>query len=135
MNLSPEYTAGLFDGEGSLSINICRRYGHPPYPSGIVLRISQKANNPILQILKEAYGGNIHRQDWTLTNHKALAFMNLIYQYVIIKREPMDICFAFAKLMSTRGENLSPRVRSILTAESHEERWKLKEQLIKCNKT
>lgn len=81
--LSPQYLAGLFDGNGSLSITVStgRAKRRPPYPSSVMLRISKSKGHgiPILQLLQEQFGGKISGHYWRLTSAAAVAdFLRLI---------------------------------------------------------
>ena len=87
------YAAGLFDGEGSISLVRQRsnRFHSP--------QVSVASNDyEVLAWLQKRMGGNIVTKqprkaahsvsyDWRLTDRRALAFLQLIRPYLVIKRK------------------------------------------------
>ena len=92
--VSNEYSAGLFDGEGTVTISKYKKdttFRHP------VASVSSTSFELVNQ-LKETFGGCIstkkiyeshHKQayQWTLANNNALAFFAAIYPYMIEKNK------------------------------------------------
>lgn len=105
------YTAGLFDGEGTVTLCKVDSKSQLRRPS-----ISMSSTSlELLQFLKEEFGGSIskhkkykkhHRQSWSwsLCYDSAIKFMELIYPYIkeLKKRKRM-------KMILDNYKNLTPR--------------------------
>ena len=105
--LTDQYTAGLFDGEGCVSI---AKY-YPIYSKTRLqycLRVYiSSTNKEIIETLKENYGGswsiakrpskNKVGYNWNLATDQAYSFLKRIYPYLIIKKEQADTAFAFVE--------------------------------------
>jgi hypothetical protein len=87
------YAAGLFDGEGSISlVRQKNNRSHSP-------QVSVASNDcEVLGWLQERFGGSIVTKqprkpthsvsyDWRLTDRRALAFLTLIRPYLVIERK------------------------------------------------
>ena len=97
------YIAGIIDGEGSICLTIRR------YPGGgtVSLIACVGMTDPrVPKLLHEKFGGALFLRKptsikwkpawaWSLTGDKALSFIEVIYPYLIIKREQADIAIAF----------------------------------------
>jgi hypothetical protein len=108
------YFAGLFDGEGHVSLWQGER------SSGITvttmtLDISNNDPRPLLE-LEEKFGGTVKahssgRPDafrWWVTGNKAVEFAKGILPYTRIKREQLEIYIAFAKLKRRKAMGTTP---------------------------
>lgn len=106
--LTPPYLAGLFDGEGCVSIS---KY-HPVYSSIIYqycLRIYiVNTNKEIIDLLKFQFGGcitsskrdlqkNKEAWSWQLVTDQALKFLELVYPYLIIKKKQAEVGMLFVR--------------------------------------
>ena len=103
------YTAGVFDGEGSVVIGVS--YQQRPRNNGVRsksyrLFVSiENTNAELIQWLKATYGGFIihtHRSAprtplwaWRLQSNQAMAFLNLIKPYLFIKKAQADLAIEF----------------------------------------
>jgi hypothetical protein len=87
------YTAGLFDGEGSISL-VRQKHNRSHSPQVAVASTDLE----VLLWLQERFGGSIvtkqPRQpshsvsyDWRLTDRRALNFLKLIRPYLVIQRK------------------------------------------------
>jgi hypothetical protein len=87
------YTAGLFDGEGSISLVRSKKTRtHSP-------QVSIASNDrEVLDWCQERFGGSIVTKqprlpthsvsyDWRLTDRRALSFLEIIRPYLVIKRK------------------------------------------------
>jgi len=96
------YIAGLFDGEGSMTI-----YKGPVSPSGtaavsptytLIVGISNNDNCPLLDIQGE-FGGSIVKYNkcyqWRVTGNIALAFLREIVPYLRIRKERAELAINF----------------------------------------
>jgi hypothetical protein len=87
------YTAGLFDGEGSISlVRQKNNRSHSPQVS------VASTDYEVLHWLQERFGGSIVTKqprhanhsvsyDWRLTDRRALNFLKLIRPYLVIERK------------------------------------------------
>lgn len=115
IQISNVYTAGFFDGEGSVSIVYYRAYQKRNSTQknyfywNVLVRIVN-TNKQILEDLKAKYGGSInakkrqrelHRQcwNWVLASQRAVKFLKAIKPYTRIKREHINIALAFSCLL------------------------------------
>lgn len=106
MKLTPEYTAGLFDGDGTVSIVMTGTFRVPRFY--VVSRVVN-TYRPILDILATQYGGSVvHHMRQTKTAKQAWAwklahtdsgrFLDTIYPFVIVKKNAVTICRDFILL-------------------------------------
>lgn len=102
MNLSPEYVAGFFDGEGCVNITVRGKFRQ------VSLRVMIVNTEPmILALLHTRYGGQLPgpRQDlkkhWkpfrqlVLTGYKAIRFLEDIAPFAILKKPQIDLALEF----------------------------------------
>jgi|WetSurMetagenome_2_1015567.scaffolds.fasta_scaffold18767_3 hypothetical protein len=87
------YTAGLFDGEGSISL-VRQRIARFHSPQVSVANTDRE----VLEWLQKRWGGSIVTKqprkvahsvsyDWRLTDRRALSFLQLIRPYLVIERK------------------------------------------------
>lgn len=103
------YTAGLFDGEGSVSILKARR-SNPNYKCAqhILCLTCTNTHKETIEWLSETYGASkaLRKRQrnhpkwkdaygWTISAIKALEFLKLIYPYLKIKKEQARIAIEF----------------------------------------
>ena len=118
------YTAGLLDGEGTISIQVFnytryaprkKKKGQGVYgrktPTGFELRIS--IDNTYLPLgiwLKERFGGivYIHKGNrlplfrWILKSEKARIFLLSVFPYLTIKKTQAEVAIAFQEVKNKR---------------------------------
>lgn len=112
MELSNQYIAGLFDGEGSICIT---KRTQPTYRLGygftLDVAICMRDLN-ILKNLQERYGGSLIKKKWVkyqksnayywrLSNNKALSFLKEIGPLLIIKGEQASVAVSFQETKKT----------------------------------
>jgi hypothetical protein len=111
MELSSQYAAGLFDGEGTILIAKSDRTKYRPNGTPLYnLRASLGSQNVVvLEMLQEKYGGWIYRRQgvhtWILTTKNAAAFLEDVIPYLVIKQEQAFIGLQFQKISSSRSTN------------------------------
>lgn len=100
--ISDQWTAGFFDGEGSLWVQKNKR--------GSSLKVSISQADPfILKLIQCKYGGkittwksNVNGKDvskWDLNNgFDCINFLKLIYPYLIVKKIQCEFAFIFMNL-------------------------------------
>ena len=109
-NVKLAYFAGLFDGEGSITI----RKPNGKNPRAHYLRVTIANSNPKpLKLIKKFFGGSLNKYIpkngkqpsyiLTLSCKKAHNFLEDIYPYLIIKRNIAWIAICFRKLIPRRG--------------------------------
>lgn len=111
------YTAGLFDGEGCISLartsstNASRHYAVT-----LLVEVSN-TNEWIIQWLRFNYGGGIYYQDrtssqfsnvwrWQLRCKQAVRFLQLIFPYLKLKRPQAELAIQFQSRQK-RGQRLT----------------------------
>jgi hypothetical protein len=102
--ISNEYWAGFFDGEGCVCISNLKRYKHV----SLFVAITQKNPN-VLYLLKSVFGGNVYSRkgrvvchSWAATNVVvAKKFLEAIQPYCIAKAHDVKIGLQFL-------ENVTP---------------------------
>ena len=113
------YTAGVIDGEGSISI--------------IDKQVGVKVGNTkewLCQWLKMQYGGYIWHQNakgnqvefwvWTITTRKAASFLKLILPYLQLKRPQAELAIMFQatqKHGGSKGSRYSDEERAVKEAQ------------------
>jgi hypothetical protein len=128
------YAAGIFDGEGSVSI-IHTKTGHTKADGSIYrhyrLQVCVVNTNPILcQWLKETFGGCItqsHKGEnrlplwqWIKPSHKGAKFLKLIQPYLHLKSPQVKLALEFQDLRKfpmyhfTEEDNLIAEQKRIL---------------------
>lgn len=123
------YAAGLFDGEGCIRIATQKRGNHLGYQ--LIVCVNMTDPRPLLA-LQRAYGGSFypgtgrknpnHRKlcCWTICARGALAFLELIRPWLIVKAQEADLAIEFQK-----GKQDKPAQAKISPAEmSRRERIK-----------
>lgn len=107
------YWAGIFDGEGSISI--CRgpsKSCHTGFRYKLQIAVTS-ADEWLVQALRMAFGGSINISAspwsgrpiwrWTLTAHRAMECLELIAPYLHLKREQATIAIQFQKTKMIRN--------------------------------
>ena len=107
------YIAGLFDGEGTVYIYkteplSARNMINPTYTLACNL---SNTNHSALALLKELFGGTISLRSlseisiksswqWSIASKKALAFLEVVYPYLRIKKQEAEEAILFQKYMT-----------------------------------
>jgi hypothetical protein len=108
MELSAQYIAGLFDGEGSISYHIGSAIDdrtHRSYNTHFVYVRLSNNNRQVLELIRNAFGGvitsrmdryRVHR-NYTLQIRmkKAKTFLEAILPYLVVKRNLAWIMWCF----------------------------------------
>lgn len=131
------YVAGLFDGEGCVSIYYTTEPRNGKSYHNMHVRIAN-TDLAVLEWVQERFGGKIHqnqpggkggtRPGYVLqwSNKSIVPFLATILPYLIIKREAAEIGLAFRTLKKNPGRNgLAPEI-----VEGREE---LRQRLIAIN--
>ena len=102
------YFAGLFDGEGYISVNVKdgERGG-----TGVLYVGVGSTDFPVLEDLRRTFGGCLTKmrissrsskrlsREWKITNGGAVAFLKAVYPYLRIKKRQAALAFKFRKMM------------------------------------
>ena len=100
------YFAGLFDGEGCISINKTKGTKKKPYSrSGFQLRTSiTNTNIEVLEALQEVYGGKVYVREkqgarnygnWVTVSNQCVKPLSLWLPYLIIKKNQALVALDF----------------------------------------
>ena len=108
MNLSLEYIAGLFDGEGWITVNKNKKTFIP------VVGIKMNGFN-LLKKLNNEFGGYFYQRknyinrpltEWTLKGaFQVIPFLKKIEPFLIIKKEQAQLCLELCNTFSIRKSN------------------------------
>jgi hypothetical protein len=108
MNLSLEYIAGLFDGEGYITVNKNKKTFIP------VVGIKMNGFN-LLKKLNNEFGGYFYQiknytnrplTEWTLKgSFQVIPFLKKIEPFLIIKKEQAQLCLELCNTFSIRKSN------------------------------
>jgi hypothetical protein len=141
-----EYVAGLFDGEGSLSLS---SYGKKMKGRGYCYPLVRVANGHrrVLELVKQEFGGTLQsyqplypgaRLNYALALGKdqAKAFLQAIIPYLIVKRNVawIVLCFLERGMKPRFGGHLKGRQGGLrLTDDDRELRAAVRELVMKIN--
>lgn len=113
---SLDYVAGLFDGEGNISILKSKRKGRKNYQFHLQVAIANTFK-PILDILQQQFKmGTVHMGNhatekhsvgwqWRITGSDAGEFLKLLKDRLVIKKEQALVGLEFRELIVTPGTN------------------------------
>lgn len=96
------YIAGFFDGEGSIGVYKATRQGRDRFCLRTQLTQNSSLNSEYLfKRLTARYGGNASLQgkkrNWQLNGDKAMAFLQDIAPFLILKRSQAELAIAWQK--------------------------------------
>lgn len=129
-NLSPQYLAGLFDGEGCVSVErtpIGKR-GPSQHYDYYRLRVSISSTFPkIIHDLREQFSGHFYSwipknpkakraYQWSLWSAQIKPFLLLIFPHLIIKKEIVGLGLELQNTMKMGGRHIK------ITQELHQHR-------------
>ena len=114
MKLSTEYIAGLFDGEGHVSITFAVRRGIA------CPKLTVKLTNthlPVLLLVREQYGGTIYAGKCTMSHHlqvhtlsfsvkQSECFIRAMLPHLVIKYEQALVALKFQATIYRRGKQV-----------------------------
>jgi hypothetical protein len=111
--LSNEYSAGLFDGEGCISINKTKGSKNNPYTRpGFQLRVSvTNTNIDVLNFLQKTYGGKVYIREkknarnygnWITVSNQCVEPLTLWTPHLIIKKEQASVALEFQSNRKTK---------------------------------
>lgn len=138
------YMAGFVDADGSICIISVAK--HKRYTAKIAVA---NCNYKVMEIFSKEFGGKIRKRvhkkegrekwrdcyEWSLTQNKALAVIEKIYEYLIIKKKQADLVI---KLQEIRKETREMGIHW----RWHKEKWAerlnimkgIKDECLKLNK-
>lgn len=113
-NMTTEYAAGFFDGEGSINIVRSKNSSNGRVHHALAVSVSQVRREP-LDMLVEKYGGTVtttrcqpdknwrpaHR--WNIRSQQAENFLRDIRPHLIVKAAEADIALEFRSIKAARG--------------------------------
>lgn len=133
MQLPLEYVAGLFDGEGCVTILKSKRKGRKNYQFHLQVAIANTFK-PILDMIQKQFGfGSVgmcnhgnekHSISYQLriTGEDTERFLNLIYPFTVIKKSQIEVGLEFRKLINAVGTNQSNCKNEVERLERFDER-------------
>lgn len=116
LDIDAAYTAGLFDGEGSVCLaRLSHHIWNKRQDFMLKVRISN-TRKPVLDWVKQIFGGSVHVAtrkptnghnvvyQWCIHNVQAVAFLRTVYPYLRIKGPQADVAFRFQSTKEVVGE-------------------------------
>lgn len=108
LELHLAYFAGIFDGEGWVSITRTRPYGRHVTPRYSLYIGVANTYLPVLEAMKLLFGGslgktakvNLQCYAWRLTSHNAVRFLEALLPYLRIKRMQAEIGIEYMSVVS-----------------------------------
>jgi hypothetical protein len=111
--LDVRYVAGLFDGEGCISLVKQRRL-NSPLPSYTIRVVIAMTHKPIILLLQDQFGGHVsqrkgqkegHRNAFTLmwANRQAGTILQILIPHLILKRAEAEVALDFIQTLSQVG--------------------------------
>lgn len=125
--LTPEYVAGLFDGEGTVSIAYCKRRRWKTNPEKLVcgFRLVTHISNThrkVLEMVGETIGGEVygssqktkehHKQVWVWRaqgRDLLLQFLLFVQPHCVIKARQVSIGLDYVTTIGLKGSRVSPQ--------------------------
>lgn len=137
------YTAGLFDGEGYIDIYKATLSKASKNPSLYLRVVISQKDGSIMNWLEDNFGGYVRKEQrgetyiyrWVIQSKSAVRFLNLIYPFIQIKKEQVELALQFEKMKGTYLETLKGyQGFRKLTDKEMEDRMKIREELKKLKK-
>lgn len=108
MDLDIRYVAGLFDGEGWITVVVKR------YPDRVSYQLTigiGMVHQPLIETIRSQFGGNVFVKmpspgqsantragvTWRLTSGPAAAFLEKIVPFLVVKQEEAELAIEFQK--------------------------------------
>jgi hypothetical protein len=144
MEVSPQYIAGLFDGEGSLTFRLWKTSNRPNASARPVVRVAN-GNRQVLELVQRQFAGTLHtyqpRYPGAALNHvvcmdsqRARRFLEAILPYLVIKRNLVWIVLCFLEHSPRHQMNIKGQQGfQGLTREEADLRAALRELTMKIN--
>lgn len=119
------YAAGLFDGEGCISIEKYRKTNPPIYQLTTKLAMTSVAT---VQWFAEMFGGPVYMQVrkranertqavWRVHSHKAVRFLELVLPYLKTKREQAEVALSYRIYLGSPATRGRPRTQEVIMAQ------------------
>lgn len=145
MDITDDYIAGFFDGEGTIQIYMGKRVikGKMYMRCQLSVAITQLDPKP-LYLIMERYGGNVYQRksratksgkmhnrfDWVATSLVATEFLEAITPWLIVKQEEALIALEFSETLATNLDD----TRNGIPPETLEKRWELHDEIREVRK-
>ena len=111
--LDIQYVAGLFDGEGCISL-VKQRRTNSPLPSYTMRVVISMTHKPIIKLLQAQFGGNYHerkgansktRNSFSLmwANQQAGTILQILIPHLILKRAEAEVALEYVQTLSQMG--------------------------------
>ncbi len=102
LKIDAAWTAGFFDGEGSIYVNKSKDYYQ------LQVKIAQIDKKPLVKV-KNLFGGNVCKTKrgvyyWSLGNEKAIEFLKQITKFLVSKNDEAKIAVGYEKLLKRKGQ-------------------------------
>lgn len=118
MGLSAGYLAGLFDGEGGISLSGPL---HPKFRDNLVISIGI-CNREVIEIVQKQFPGRFYIKNVDKHNHSVcysihwhgkncIPFLEYIENHLILKKRVAGLCIQLAQLQGKVGGRLHPEVK------------------------
>lgn len=117
MEITTQYIAGFFDGEGSIGI-----YKNSNNGFGLRTQLTQNKTYtimPLIEYLKSKFGGNVSMQktlsdnykyNWQLNSDSAVIFLEEIFPFLILKKQQASLGILWQKSRPERIRDKNGRI-------------------------
>lgn len=115
------YFAGIFDGEGSMMIELQSKNAVRKYDYFSLRVVVTNTNLELIQWLKTNFGGNIGTRpqiqgrkityDWKIYSKDAANIIKSALPYLIIKKQRALVFIEFAETIGKTGWNITEEIR------------------------
>jgi len=101
------WAAGVIDGEGCITIGYRKNSG----THQLTIRVVSK-DNRMCPKMHDIFGGSLWRDKqerliWQVTGARAAEVARLVYPYIVVKPEQIDIAIAFGNTIQPASQRLS----------------------------
>jgi hypothetical protein len=119
LTLKEEYIAGLFDGEGCVSIGMEKPSSRRKSPKYYLQAFIVNTYKPVIDYLYTVCGGSVSKSwnggnrkliyRWAVNSRMAESFLKLIQPHVIIKQKQLELALEFMNTKTrVRGTRVVP---------------------------
>jgi len=122
MDLDIRYVAGLFDGEGWITVNVWAVPGREYIRYQLFVGVGM-SHYPLMKAMQDQFGGLLHRNDsaakrnpnhkicyqWRLSSRPAVGFLEAVRPHLKVKGEEADLAIVLQKHITAHASDFKYR--------------------------